>query len=124
MTQASFVIVSELIVKRLKPHAEGEFVERLAAAVELHMPEKIELFQSVSLSQSPSQTDMAQDTEKSLKDSVRDSQSYFSKLTLAKTQLCSRLTDPNLENQLRVTTSSLTPDIRCLTKEKQFQPSH
>ena len=99
-------------------------MERFAAAVELHMPEKIELFQSVSLSQSPSQTDMAQDTEKSLKDSVRDSQSYFSKLTLAKTQLCSRLTDPNLENQLRVTTSSLTPDIRCLTKEKQFQPSH
>ena len=51
MTQASFVAVSEIIAKKLKPHAEGEFVERLAAAVELRMPEKIELFQSVSLSQ-------------------------------------------------------------------------
>ena len=51
VTQASFIVVSELIAKKLKPHAEGEFVERLAAAVELRMPEKIELFQSVSLSQ-------------------------------------------------------------------------
>ena len=39
---------------------------------------------------------MAQDTEKSLKDSARDFQFFFSKLTLAKTRLCSRLTDPNL----------------------------
>ena len=37
--QASFV-VSELIVKKLKPHAEGEFVECLVAAVELLAPEK------------------------------------------------------------------------------------
>lgn len=35
---------------------------------------------------------------------------FFSKLTLAKNRFRSRLTDPNLENQLRV--------------EKQFQPSH
>ena len=48
MRKASFVFVSELIAKKLKPHAEGEFVE---PAVELRMPEKIELFQSVSLSQ-------------------------------------------------------------------------
>ena len=45
MTQASFVMVSELIAKKPKPHAEGEFVE-------LRTPEKIELFQSVSQSQS------------------------------------------------------------------------
>ncbi|TWW54356.1 Protein ZBED8, partial [Takifugu flavidus] len=32
--------------------------------------------------------------------------------------------DPNLENQLRVASSSLPADIRCLSKEKQFQPSH
>ena len=67
---------------------------------------------------------MAQDIEKSLKDTARDFQFFFSKLTLAKTWLCSRLTDPNLENQLRVASSSLPPDIRRLTKEKQFQPSH
>ena len=40
MTQASFV-VSELIAKKLKPHADSEFVkECLVAAVELHVPEK------------------------------------------------------------------------------------
>uniref|UniRef100_A0A674N6P6 SPIN-DOC-like zinc-finger domain-containing protein n=1 Tax=Takifugu rubripes TaxID=31033 RepID=A0A674N6P6_TAKRU len=49
---------------------------------------------------------------------------FFSKLTLAKTRFRSRLTDPNLENQLRVASSSLPADIRCLSKEKQFQPSH
>uniref|UniRef100_A0A8C1LT94 Uncharacterized protein n=1 Tax=Cyprinus carpio TaxID=7962 RepID=A0A8C1LT94_CYPCA len=49
---------------------------------------------------------------------------FFSKLTLAKTRFRSRLTDPNLENQLRVASSSLPSDIRCLAKEKQFQPSH
>ncbi|TWW69198.1 Protein ZBED8 [Takifugu flavidus] len=49
---------------------------------------------------------------------------FFSKLTLAKTLFRSRLTDPNLENQLRVASSSLPADIRCLSKEKQFHPSH
>ncbi|KAL7395576.1 hypothetical protein ABVT39_019609 [Epinephelus coioides] len=49
---------------------------------------------------------------------------FFSKLTLGKTRYRSRLTDPNLENQLRVASSSLTADIRRLAKEKQFQPSH
>uniref|UniRef100_UPI00358F5BAB general transcription factor II-I repeat domain-containing protein 2B-like n=1 Tax=Myxine glutinosa TaxID=7769 RepID=UPI00358F5BAB len=48
---------------------------------------------------------------------------FFSKLTLAKTRFRSRLTDPNLQNQLRVA-SSLPPDTKRLTKEKQFQPSH
>uniref|UniRef100_A0A9J7YT13 SPIN-DOC-like zinc-finger domain-containing protein n=1 Tax=Cyprinus carpio carpio TaxID=630221 RepID=A0A9J7YT13_CYPCA len=37
---------------------------------------------------------------------------FFSKLTLAKTRFRSRLTDPNLENQLRVASSSLPSDIR------------
>jgi len=49
---------------------------------------------------------------------------FFSKLTLAKSRLRSRLIDANLEKQLRVATSSTPADITRLTKEKQFQPSH
>ena len=63
VSQTRFV-VSELIAKKLKPYAEGEFME--CFTVELLTPKK------------------------------------------------------NLENQLRVASSSLPP----LTKEKQFQPSH
>jgi hypothetical protein len=49
---------------------------------------------------------------------------FFSKLTIAKSQLHPRLTDANLEKQLRVATSSTPANITRLTKEKQFQPSH
>ncbi|KAK8397584.1 hypothetical protein O3P69_004391 [Scylla paramamosain] len=49
---------------------------------------------------------------------------FFSKLTLAKSRLRSRLTDANLENQLRVASSTVPPNITRLAKEKQFQPSH
>jgi hypothetical protein len=49
---------------------------------------------------------------------------FFSKLTIAKSRLRSRLTDANLEKQLRVATSSIPANITRLTKEKQFQPSH
>jgi hypothetical protein len=49
---------------------------------------------------------------------------FFSKLTIAKSRLRSRLTDANLEKQLRVATSSIPADITRLTKEKQYQPSH
>ncbi|MBN3322094.1 GTD2A protein, partial [Atractosteus spatula] len=49
---------------------------------------------------------------------------FFSKLTNAKSRLRSRLTDANLEKQLRVATSSIPINITHLTKEKQFQPSH
>lgn len=49
---------------------------------------------------------------------------FFSKLTLAKSRLRSRLTDHNLENQLRVASSSQPPNIKDLVKKKQFQPSH
>jgi hypothetical protein len=49
---------------------------------------------------------------------------FFSKLTIAKSRLHSRLTDANLEMQLRVATSSIPANITHLTKEKQFQPSH
>lgn len=80
ITQASFV-VSELIAKNLKLHSEGEFVkECLVAAAELLAPDKVKLFQSVSLSWrtvSDRITDMAQDIEKTLKDIARDFQ-FFS----------------------------------------------
>jgi hypothetical protein len=46
---------------------------------------------------------------------------FFSKLTIAKSRLRSRLTDANLEKQLRVATSSTPANITRLTKEKQFQ---
>ena len=74
MTQAGFV-VSKLIAEKLKPSADGEFVECLVAAVELLAPEKLKLFLSVRLSRrtvSDRITDMVQDIEKSLKDTARD----------------------------------------------------
>ncbi|KAL6463909.1 hypothetical protein MHYP_G00283000 [Metynnis hypsauchen] len=49
---------------------------------------------------------------------------FFSKLSHAKNQLRSRLTDTHLENQLRVATASLPPDIPQLVKTKHSQPSH
>ena len=50
ITQTSYV-VSELIAKRLRPHVEGKFVkECMVAAAELLAPDKVKLFQSVSLS--------------------------------------------------------------------------
>lgn len=65
--QMSYV-VSELIAKKLRPHVEGEFVkECMVAAAELLAPDKVKLFQSVSLSWrtiSDWITDIAQDTGK------------------------------------------------------------
>ncbi len=49
VTRASFV-VSELIAKKMKPHAEGELVKECLVAAELLAPDKVKLFQSVSLS--------------------------------------------------------------------------
>lgn len=78
--QTSYV-VSELIAKKLRPHVEGEFVkECMVAAAELLAPDKVKLFQSVSLSRrtvSERITDLAQDIEKTLKDSAGDFQ-FFS----------------------------------------------
>ncbi|XP_069840988.1 general transcription factor II-I repeat domain-containing protein 2B-like [Dendropsophus ebraccatus] len=74
-------VVSELIAKRLRPHIEGEFVkECMVAAAELLAPDKLKLFKSVSLSRrtvSDRITDLAQDIEKTLKDSAGDFQ-FFS----------------------------------------------
>nr|KAF6460534.1 hypothetical protein HJG59_011448 [Molossus molossus] len=49
---------------------------------------------------------------------------FFSKFTIANSQLRSRLTDANLEIQFQVSISSIPANITHLTKEKQFQPSH
>uniref|UniRef100_H3A113 HAT C-terminal dimerisation domain-containing protein n=1 Tax=Latimeria chalumnae TaxID=7897 RepID=H3A113_LATCH len=49
---------------------------------------------------------------------------FFSKLSITKNHLRAKLTDDNLENQLRIATSSVPVDITRLTKEKQSQPSH
>lgn len=69
-------MVSELIAKKLRPHAEGEFVkECIVATAELLVPDKVKLFQSVSLSRrtvSDRITDIAQDIEKTLKSSASD----------------------------------------------------
>ena len=48
----------------------------------------------------------------------------FSKLNLAKSRLCTRLTDENIEMELGVATSLTSADVARLTKEKNFQPSH
>uniref|UniRef100_A0A5S6QHL4 Dimer_Tnp_hAT domain-containing protein n=1 Tax=Trichuris muris TaxID=70415 RepID=A0A5S6QHL4_TRIMR len=78
--QASYV-VTELIAKKLRPHVEGEFVKDcMMVAAELLAPDKVKLFQSVSLSRrtvSDRITDLAQDIEKTMKDSARDFQ-FFS----------------------------------------------
>ncbi len=88
---ASFV-VSELIAKKLRPHSEGEFVkECLVAAAELLAPDKVKLFQSVSLSRrtvAERITDMAQDIETTLNDTAKKFQ-FFS---LA----CDETTDINI----------------------------
>ncbi|KAK1333566.1 LOW QUALITY PROTEIN: hypothetical protein QTO34_005951, partial [Cnephaeus nilssonii] len=82
--QTSYV-VSELIAKKLRPHVEGEFVkECMVAAAELLAPDKVKLFQSVSLSRrtvSDRITDLAQDIETTLKNSAGDFQ-FFSWLTM------------------------------------------
>ncbi|KAI4830515.1 hypothetical protein KUCAC02_002143 [Chaenocephalus aceratus] len=75
VTHVSFVL-SELIAKKMKPHSDGEFVkECLVAAAEVLAPDTLKVFQSISLSRrtvSDRITDMAQDIEKTLKDTARD----------------------------------------------------
>ncbi|KAM4043803.1 general transcription factor II-I repeat domain-containing protein 2-like [Anomaloglossus baeobatrachus] len=104
--QTSYV-VSELIAKKLRPHVEGEFVkECMVAAAELLAPEKVKLFQNVSLSRrtvSDRITDLAQDIEKSLKDSVGDFQ-FFS---LA----CDETTDITNTAQLAILIRGITAEF-------------
>ena len=48
VTQASFVVVSELIAKKLKPHAQGEFVECLCGAAHARKNQAVPKCQFVS----------------------------------------------------------------------------
>ena len=100
-------VVSELIAKKLRPHVEGEFVkECMVAAAELLAPDKVKLFQDVSLSRrtvSDRITDLAQDIEKTLKDSAGD----FQFLSLA----CDETTDITNTAQLTVFVGGITAEF-------------
>ncbi|XP_073330798.1 general transcription factor II-I repeat domain-containing protein 2A-like [Pagrus major] len=119
ITRASFV-VSELIATKLKPHAEGEFVkECLVAAAELLAPDKVKLFQSVSLSRrtvSERITDMAQDIEKTLKNTARDFE-YFS---LA----CDETTDITHTAQLAIFLRGITSEFETKEELLSLQAMH
>lgn len=49
---------------------------------------------------------------------------FFSRMNNTKSKTRSRIIDTNLENTLRVATTSLPPDIEVLVKERQSQVSH
>ena len=119
ITRASFV-VSELIATKLKAHAEGEFVkECLVAAAELLAPDKVKLFQSVSLSRrtvSERITDMAQDIEKTLKNTARDFE-YFS---LA----CDETTDITHTAQLAIFLRGITSEFETKEELLSLQAMH
>lgn len=119
ITRAIFV-VSELIAKKLKPHAEGEFVkECLVAAAELLMPDKVKLFQSVSLSQrtvADRITDMVQDIEKTLKDTARD----FVYFSLA----CDEATDITNTAQLAIFVRGITAEFDTKEELLSLQAMH
>ncbi|KAK0144404.1 General transcription factor II-I repeat domain-containing protein 2A [Merluccius polli] len=119
VTRASFV-VSELIATKLKPHAEGEFVkECLVAAAELLTPDKVKLFQSVSLSRrtvSDRITDMAQVIEKTLKNTARDFE-YFS---LA----CDETTDITNTAQLAIFVRGITTEFEMKEELLSLQAMH
>lgn len=100
---ASYV-VTELIAKKLKPHSDGEFVkECLFAEAELLAPDKVQLFQSVSLSwRTVSEwiTDIAVDIENTLKDTTRN----FEFFSLA----CDETTDITNTAQLAIFARGIT----------------
>ena len=103
---ASYV-VSQLIAQKLRPHVEGEFVkECMVATAELLVPEKVKLFQSVSLScrtVSDRIIDLSQDIEKTLNNAARDLQ-FFS---LA----CNETTDITNTAQLAVFVRGITAEF-------------
>ena len=51
-------------------------------------------------------------------------ESTFSYMTQIKTKLRTQLTDVHLEDQLRLRTTMLEPNIELLVKNKQYQKSH
>ena len=113
-------VVSKLIAKKLRPHVEGEFVtECMVAAVELLAPDKVKLFQDVSLSRrtvSDRITNFAQDIEKTLKDSAGDFQ-FFS---LA----CDETTDITNTAQLAVFVRGITAEFDMREELVSLEPMH
>ncbi|KAK0156211.1 General transcription factor II-I repeat domain-containing protein 2 [Merluccius polli] len=116
---ASFV-VNELIATKLKPQADGEFVkECFVATAELLTPDKVKLFQSVSLSRrtvADRITDMAQDIEKTLKDTARDFE-YFS---LA----CDETTDITNTAQFAIFVRGITAEFETKEELLSLQAMH
>ena len=51
-------------------------------------------------------------------------ESTFSYMTQIKTKLRTQLTDVHLEDQLRLRTTMLEPNIKLLVKNKKYQKSH
>ena len=51
-------------------------------------------------------------------------ESTFSYMTQIKTKLRTQLTDVHMEDQLRLQTTMLEPNIELLVKNKQYQKSH
>ena len=68
--------ISELIAKKLKPHIEGEFVkECIVAAAKLIAPDKVAVFEKISLSRrivSSRIQEMGDNIEKTRKDKAQD----------------------------------------------------
>ena len=73
--------ISELIVKKLKSHVEGEFVkECIVAAAKLLAPEEVAVFEKVSLSRrtvSSRIQEMGDNIEKTLKDKAQQFQFFW-----------------------------------------------
>lgn len=109
--RASYM-VSELIAKKLKPHAEGEFVkECLVNVAEVLVPDKVKLFQNISLSRriiSDRINDLAQHTEKTMTDTA----SNFEYFSLA----CDETTDITNTAQLAAFVRGITAEFD--TKEE------
>ena len=119
VVRASYV-VSDLIAKKLKPHSDGEFVkECLVATAELLAPDKVKLFQSVSLSRrtvSDRITDMAVNIEKTLKDTTQN----FEFFSLA----CDETTDITNTAQLAIFVRGITAEFDSTEELLSLQAMH
>lgn len=119
VVRASFV-VSELIAKKLRPHSEGEFVkECLVATAELLAPDKVKLFQNVSLSRrtvADRITDIADNIEETLKTSAKD----FKFFSLA----CDETTDITNTAQLAIFIRGITEDFDVREELLSLQAMH
>ena len=100
--------ISELIAKKLKPHIEGEFVkECIVTAAKLIAPEKVAVFEKISLSRrtiSSRIQEMGDNIEKTLKDKAQDFE--FFALALDET------TDITNTAQLAIFIRGITSDFK------------